>query len=204
MVSSRFPKPPPSNMSRKTVGPPVGCYSVTTLSFSIMESSSGGADGSKGPCGGWLDTPFSGWGATSEPALSNVSSEELAGSPARRPGSDDRLSAISGGSEGAPSRTRRQVLRAHEYQEALIEYWNVLRVDPAHPQAVRQAGLAHYHLGAVRRDSASGLPALSVSVLDDALRSGSTKVDREGAATSGSPQSGRQSDRPRQATLASD
>src|SRR2546426_430449 len=100
-------------MSRKTVGPPVGCYSVTTLSFSIMESSSGGADGSKGSCGGWLDTPFSGWGATSEPALSNVSSEELAGSPARRPGSDDRLRAISGGSEGAPSRTRRQVLRAH-------------------------------------------------------------------------------------------
>ena len=61
-----------------------------------------------------------------------------------------------------------------QYQEALIEYWNVLRVDPAHPQAVRQAGLAHYHLGAVRRDSASGLPALSASVLDDALRSGST------------------------------
>ena len=37
---------------------------------------------------------------------------------------------------------------AHEqYREAIIEYRNVLRFEPANVQAVRQAGFAHYQLG---------------------------------------------------------
>ena len=34
-----------------------------------------------------------------------------------------------------------------QYREAVIEYRNVLRFEPAHAQAVRHLGLAHYKLG---------------------------------------------------------
>src|SRR5882724_4300014 len=34
-----------------------------------------------------------------------------------------------------------------QYQEAILEYRNVLRVDPANERAIRQLGLAHYQLG---------------------------------------------------------
>jgi len=37
------------------------------------------------------------------------------------------------------------------YKEAVIEYMNVLRIDPADPDAIRQSGLAHYHLGDFRK-----------------------------------------------------
>src|SRR6266481_9006629 len=34
-----------------------------------------------------------------------------------------------------------------QYQEAILEYRNVLRIDPANERAIRQLGLAHYQLG---------------------------------------------------------
>ena len=34
-----------------------------------------------------------------------------------------------------------------QYREALIEYRNVLRLEPLHPRAIQQIGLAHYELG---------------------------------------------------------
>src|SRR5207247_9524876 len=37
--------------------------------------------------------------------------------------------------------------KREQYREAIIEYWNVLRIDPLNLQAVRQAGLVHYRLG---------------------------------------------------------
>src|SRR5215510_12131057 len=36
-----------------------------------------------------------------------------------------------------------------QYQEAILEYRNVLRLDPANARAIRQLGLAHYSLGEV-------------------------------------------------------
>src|SRR5438128_1484380 len=33
------------------------------------------------------------------------------------------------------------------YHEAIIEYLNVLRIDPTNTQALRKAGLAHFELG---------------------------------------------------------
>src|SRR2546426_8225775 len=34
-----------------------------------------------------------------------------------------------------------------QYREAIIEYRNVLRVEPANVRVIRQLGLAHYQLG---------------------------------------------------------
>ena len=34
-----------------------------------------------------------------------------------------------------------------QYREAVLEYRNVLRLDPANPRAMRQLGIAHYQLG---------------------------------------------------------
>src|SRR5882672_7092409 len=34
-----------------------------------------------------------------------------------------------------------------QYQEAILEYRNVLRIDPANERAIKQLGLAHYQLG---------------------------------------------------------
>ena len=37
--------------------------------------------------------------------------------------------------------------KKEQYREAVIEYWNVLRVDQNHPRAIAQIGLAHFQLG---------------------------------------------------------
>src|SRR5882724_888864 len=34
-----------------------------------------------------------------------------------------------------------------QYREAILEYRNVLRIDPANERAIRQLGLSHYQLG---------------------------------------------------------
>src|SRR5215813_12023662 len=34
-----------------------------------------------------------------------------------------------------------------QYREAILEYRNVLRLDPANTRASKELGLAHYHLG---------------------------------------------------------
>src|SRR6267143_778052 len=34
-----------------------------------------------------------------------------------------------------------------QYQEAILEYRNVLRIEPANERAIKQLGLAHYQLG---------------------------------------------------------
>jgi Flp pilus assembly protein TadD len=36
-----------------------------------------------------------------------------------------------------------------QYHEAILEYRNVLRYDPANTRAIKQIGLAHYQLGEV-------------------------------------------------------
>ena len=37
--------------------------------------------------------------------------------------------------------------KKEQYREAVIEYWNVLRIDQNHPRAIAQIGLAHFQLG---------------------------------------------------------
>src|SRR5262245_39088498 len=37
--------------------------------------------------------------------------------------------------------------KKEQYREAIIEYRNVLQIDPNQPRAIAQLGLAHYHLG---------------------------------------------------------
>jgi tetratricopeptide (TPR) repeat protein len=37
--------------------------------------------------------------------------------------------------------------KKEQYREAVIEYWNVLRLDQNHPRAIAQIGLAHFQLG---------------------------------------------------------
>jgi tetratricopeptide (TPR) repeat protein len=41
-----------------------------------------------------------------------------------------------------------------QYPEAILEYRNVLRIDPANERAIRQLGLAHYQAASWRRRSA--------------------------------------------------
>ncbi len=37
--------------------------------------------------------------------------------------------------------------RKEQYREAILEYRNALRIDPANARAIEQLGLAHYQLG---------------------------------------------------------
>jgi len=38
-------------------------------------------------------------------------------------------------------------IEREQYREAILEYRNVLKFDPANARAIKQLGLAHYHLG---------------------------------------------------------
>src|SRR5947209_5984337 len=63
------------------------------------------------------------------------------------------LLAVAGCSRSPEARKARHLERGdkyaaqEQYQEAILEYRNVLRIEPANERAIKQLGLAHYQLG---------------------------------------------------------
>ena len=57
-----------------------------------------------------------------------------------------------------------------KYREAILDYQNVLRLDPAHARALKQLGLAHFELGELAQGFRFLLKAQEISPDDPEVR----------------------------------